>query len=142
MLYFYHFILFPFAKIMYKRKRNITKCVFTDCWPIKQEVIRLNYEKRERGNNKTKYGCLHHHLMLMKYTIQGYILCEIPSAICWDCEYQNRISTFLVIEFNLAVLMDRPKNAHDRIRRTLDCNSISRDCICSLKCSCKMHLVQ
>ena len=113
MLYFYHFILFLFAKIMYKRKRNITKCVFTDCWPIKQEVIRLNYEKRERGNNKTKYGCSHHHLMFIRCRIRWYFLHEklyqIPSAICWVCNDHNRIKTFLIIEFNLAVLMDRRK---------------------------------
>ena len=126
MLYFYHFILFPFAKIMYKRKRNITKCVFTDCWPIKQEVIRLNYEKRERGNNKTKYGCLHHHLMLMKYTIQGYIWCEnieVVSSII-------KLVLFWLLSSILPYLWIVEKNAHDRFRRTLDCNFISHDCIC------------
>ena len=87
--------------------------------------------KKERGNNKTKYGCLHHHLMFMKCTMQRYFLHEIPSSICCGCKYHNRIRTFLAIEINLAILKDRrKKNAHDRFRRTLDCNSISHDCIC------------
>ena len=64
---------------------------------------------------------------LQHYT-RNYILYHLQYVEVVSMKFE--LGRFWLLSLILPYLWIVEKNAHDRFRRTLDCNSISHDCIC------------